>query len=251
MFFLLSKTLYFLAMPITLVVLSFLLCLLWKRFRKQFFVLGFSLLLFFTNVFLANLLLMAWEMPLKPIATLPEYEVGIVLGGITTDKEPRDRVHVTGDAERILHAIQLYREGKIQKILLSGGSGKLLADSLPEAYWLKKILIDAKVPERDIWMEPQSRNTHENAVFSQELLADNGVTGKPLLITSSYHMRRAKACFDKVGLAADIFPVGLRSESPHFTPDWLIIPNSAAISHFEVVIREMVGMVAYWVTGYI
>ncbi|MEM9671402.1 MAG: YdcF family protein [Bacteroidota bacterium] len=251
MFFILSKTLYFLVMPVTLVVLAFLLCILWKRFRKQFFTLGFVLLLLFTNLFIGNLLMLAWEVQPQPIASLPKYSVGIVLGGITTDKEPRDRSHVVGDADRILHAIQLYREGKIEKILLSGGSGKLLTDSVPEAISLKRILDHAQIPEADILVEATSRNTHENALNSKDILADQNISGTVLLITSAYHMRRAEACFEKVGVAADPFPVSMRSDTPKFTPDWLIIPTSAAIGSFEIVIRECVGMLAYWVAGYI
>lgn len=251
MFFLLSKTLYFLVMPVTLVVTAFLLCIVWKRFRKQFFIAGFALLLLFTNLFIGNLLLLAWEIQPRPIKPLPKYPIGIVLGGITADKEPRDRSHVVGDADRILHAIQLYREGKIEKILLSGGSGKLLTDSVPEAISLKRILDHAQIPEADILVEATSRNTHENAQNSQEVLTERNISGTVLLITSAYHMRRAEACFEKVGLSVDPFPVSMRSDTPKFTPDWLIIPTSAAIGSFELVIRECVGMVAYWAVGYI
>jgi len=238
-------------MPVTLVVLVFLLCIVWKRYRKLFFIIGFSMLLLFTNKFLGNLLLLAWEVPPQPIASLPQYPVGIVLGGITTDKEPRDRSHVTGDADRILHAIQLYRAGKIEKILLSGGSGKLLVDSIPEALSLQRILRNAKIPEADILVEATSRNTRENALNSRSVLKANGITSEVLLITSAYHMRRAEACFEKVDVPVNTFPVSMRSQEVQFTPDWLIIPNSGAISNFEVIIREMVGSVAYWVAGYI
>ena len=251
LFFILSKTLYFLVMPITLVVMAFLLCIVWKRYRKLFFTMGFALLLLFTNTFLSNLLLLAWEVSPQPIASLPQYPVGVVLGGITTDKEPHDRSHVTGDADRILHAVQLYREGKIEKILLTGGSGKLLVDSIPEAISLQRILRNAQIPERDILIEAASRNTRENALNSQNMLKENGITSKVLLITSAYHMRRAKACFKKVGVEIDGFPVSMRGQEIQFTPDWLIIPSSGAIGNFEVVIREIVGTVAYWVAGYV
>ncbi|MEM9833918.1 MAG: YdcF family protein [Bacteroidota bacterium] len=251
MFFILSKTLYFLVMPITLVVLVFLLYVFWKRYRKLLFITGLGLLLLFTNTFLSNLLLLTWEVPPRPIASLPQYPVGVVLGGVTVDKEPRDRSHVVGDADRILHAVQLYREGKIKKILLTGGSGKLLVDSIPEAVSLQRILRNAQVPEADILVEAASRNTRENALNSWKVLQENGITSKVLLITSAYHMRRAKACFEKVGVPIDIFPVSMRSQEIQFTPDWLIIPNSGAIGNFEVVIREIVGTVAYWVVGYV
>ncbi len=170
MFFLLSKTIYFLAKPFTWIVLAFLLSIFVKRHRQRFFWIGFGLLIFFSNPFLSNAVMRAWEVAPEPVATLPIHRVGIVLGGITTDKEPRDRVHVSGSADRILHAVQLYRQKKISKILVSGGSGKLLKDQVPEAELLKQLLLLSGIPSRDILTESESRNTRENALNSAKLL---------------------------------------------------------------------------------
>ncbi|MEK6476779.1 YdcF family protein [Catalinimonas sp. 4WD22] len=238
-------------MPVTLIVLAFLLSWFYKKHRRFFLLAGLILLLVFTNYFLSNALLRWWEVPPTPLSELPNYEVGIVLGGITSDKEPRDRVHVSGAADRILHAMHLYRIGKIDKILISGGSGKILKDSIPEAELLKEILLLSKVPESDIIIEASSRNTHENASFSAEILNEKYVNEKYLLITSAFHMRRAEACFKKAGLEVDPFSVDMKGNEFEFTPDELIIPTSAAIGNWEVVIREIVGMLAYKVSGYI
>ncbi len=251
MFFILSKTLYFLLMPVTWIVLAFLCCALIQKYRKQFFLLGFALLLLFTNAFISNRLISWWEVAPVRISSLTSYEVGIVLGGLTSDKEPYDRVHVTGAADRILQAVHLYRLGKIRKILVSGGSGKLLKDSIPEAVLLKQILEQCKVPEQDILLESDSRNTHENAVNSTSLLEKNFPEKSYLLITSAYHMRRATACFQKTGLPIDVFPVDQKSSDMLPTPDVLLIPNTEALSHWESVIREMMGMAAYQIAGYI
>ena len=251
MYFFLSKTLYFFLMPVTWIVLAFLLCLVVKKYQKQFFFLGLFFLLVFSNPFLGNSLMRWWEVDPVPVASLPQYRVGIVLGGLTSDREPRDRVHVIGAADRVLEAIHLYRLGKIKKILLSGGSGKLIKDSLSEAFLLKRILQQSKVPDRDILMEPNSRNTHENAVNSALLLKNQFPGEKYLLITSAYHMRRAKACFLKAGVAVDIFPVDERSDPLSFTPDVMLVPTAGAMGQWEIVIREMVGMAIYKITGYI
>ncbi|MFP4092054.1 MAG: YdcF family protein [Cyclobacteriaceae bacterium] len=251
MFFILSKTVSFLAMPITLITLALLLSWWVRKYRQPLFLGGIFLLLLFTNSFLANVLLRHWELAPRMISELPEYKVGIVLGGITSDKEPRDRVHTSGAADRVLHAVHLYREGKINKILLSGGSGKILKDSVVEAVLLKRILLNAMVPEKDILLEDASRNTRENAAFSAEILEEAYPGQRHLLITSAFHMRRALACFDKVGLEVDPFCVDFRSKEYEYTPDVLIIPNSGAIGHWEVVIRELLGMTAYKVAGYI
>ncbi len=251
MFFFLSKTLYILLMPITWVILAFIMCMVWKKYHQPFFIAGLAMLLLFTNPFISNALMRWWEVPPVRIATLPQYPVGIVLGGLTTDQEPRDRVHVTGAADRVLQAIHLYRKKKIRKILLTGGSGRILQDSLSEAALLKQILLQANIPARDILMESASRNTHENAVNSGMLLRDQYAGERFLLITSGYHMRRSLACFQQQNIAIDAFSVDQRSEPVVFTPDVLFFPKAEALLKWEVVIREMVGMLTYWVVGYV
>ena len=250
MFFFLSKTLYFLAKPFTWIVLSFVLSAMMKRHRARFFATGLGLLLLLSNPFLSNLAMRAWEVSPESIATMPTYRVGIVLGGITTDKEPRDRVHVSGSADRVLHAVQLYREGKIEKILVSGGSGKLLKDQVAEAVLLERVLLLSGIPPRDILVEAESRNTRENALNCARILAAPGLNGEYLLITSAYHMRRAEACFVKANLMVSTFGVDFRSDRPEYTPDqWL--PSVSAIEGWEVIVREMVGMLVYSLVGYI
>jgi uncharacterized SAM-binding protein YcdF (DUF218 family) len=252
MFFYLSKTLTFLAMPVTLIVLAFLLSWFLKKKRQTLFWVGMGLLLLFTNLFMSNALLRWWEDEPVAIESLSHYDIGIVLGGITSDKEPRDRVHTSGAADRILHVVQLYRLGKIDKILVSGGTGKIIEDEVKEAVLLERLLRLSKVPEEDILVEDASRNTYENALNSKDLLSQRSEAGHQyLLITSAFHMPRAKACFDKVGLKVDTFSADFRTDEHQFTPDALFIPSSAAIGNWEIVIRELLGMVAYKVRGYI
>lgn len=239
-------------MPVTLVVMALLLSVIFKKHQKTFFWLGFGLLILFTNVFISNALLRWWEDEPVAVASLPRYDVGIVLGGITSDKEPRDRVHTSGAADRVLHAVQLYRQGKIDKILVSGGTGKILEDEVKEAVLLKRLLLLSNVPEEDILVEDASRNTYENALNSRDLLQDYSFgQQRYLLITSAFHMPRAKACFNKVGLEVDTFSADFRTDEHQFTPDVLFIPSSAAIGNWEIIIRELLGMVAYKVRGYI
>ncbi len=232
-------------------MLAFLLSVLVKRHRQRFFWIGFGLLLFFSNPFLSNAVMRAWEVAPEPIATLPLHRVGIVLGGITTDKEPRDRVHVAGSADRVLHAVQLYRQKKIKKILVSGGSGKLLKDQVPESELLERILLLSGIPPRDILVEAESRNSRENALNCARLLNEQFPNEECLLITSAYHMRRAEACFRKAGLEVYPFGVDFRSDEPEYTPDRLLLPSASAIEGWEIVVREWVGMGAYAVAGYI
>ena len=64
-----------------------------------------------------------------------------------------------------------------------------------------------------ITAEEQSRNTVENAVFSQ-LLAHPQPGERWLLVTSAYHMPRAMAAFRAAGFAVEAYPVDWRTRGP-------------------------------------
>src|SRR5699024_6082081 len=117
----------------------------------------------FGNNFIINALFSQWEIPPTPFDAIEgQYDVGVVLTGITNMRiEPRDRVYFQKGADRILHAIELYKRGKIKKILITGGTGSLTHPDLLEADNLVRTLQLFGVPEEDMIIENQSRNTYE------------------------------------------------------------------------------------------
>ena len=242
-------------MPFTLIVLALLLGLFLKnpKWKKRLYIAGVIMLLFFSNSFIIDELVRWWEVDPVRIENLDKtYAVAIVLGGFTlTGVEPDDRVHTTSSIDRLLHALQLYREGKVQQILISGGSGLIFAEGAGEAELAKKLLLLSKVPERHIILEPHSRNTRENALNAAEIIRENFPGQTCLLVTSAYHMRRAKACFDKVGLSVDVYSADFSTHERVFTPDILFLPNPGAIEKWHMFIREILGLMVYKVAGYV
>lgn len=255
MFFILSKTIYILAMPISLVLICFLTgCFVKRRkYKKKAFLLGVLLLLFFSNSFIINELLLLWEIPPKPIPRIHRsYKVGIVLTGITNmEKSPFDRVYFNKGADRIIHAIQLYKEKKIEKILISGGSGSLFNTERMEADNLKSILTQAEVPEADILIENASRNTYENAQFSARILNKQFPGADFMLITSAFHMRRATACFVNAGLNVSMFSTDFYTHDRNFRFDTLLFPSVHAIHKWTILFKELLGLALYKLSGYI
>ena len=81
MFFFLSKTLNLLFLPLTLVFIFFILFVFVKKqpWKKRFFWTGFLLFLFFSNDFISNKVMRAWEVDTKPFSEVRPHEVGIVL----------------------------------------------------------------------------------------------------------------------------------------------------------------------------
>ncbi|MCB0429145.1 MAG: YdcF family protein [Flavobacteriales bacterium] len=249
MFFIFSKLIAFLTTPFFWVVLLMLYGW-WKKKRKALVAAGITLLVF-SNSFILDEVSRQWEPPAVHLDTLArDYDVGIVLSGMVSYDQTLERIGFHESIDRMLQAVDLYKQGFIRKILISGGSGSILEDDR-EALLLQEYFTRIGLPKEDILIEPESRNTHENAVNSSMLLKEHLPHGKYLLITSGYHMRRALACFRKEGIDADPF-VTHRSSGPRkFIPDHLLLPSASTLAGWERLTHEWVGYLVYAVTGYV
>jgi uncharacterized SAM-binding protein YcdF (DUF218 family) len=255
MFFFLSKTLNFLVLPLTMVVICFIASVVIKRqpWPKRFFWAGFILLLFFSNDFISNSAMRSWEIDPKPFNTLSPRKLGIVLTGTTHSfLEPDDRVYFKRGADRVTHTIQLYKLGLIEKILVSGGTGRLLKADEPEANKYKKVMLMAGIAERDILLENKTRNTFESAVAVKALLDSLHLTADDcLLITSAFHMRRSLACYRKAGLDIESFTTDFYGLQDKIFLTSILLPSIEGFIIWEKLFKEWTGFVAYKMAGYI
>lgn len=193
-----------------------------------------------------------WEPAPVLIETMHAYDVGIVFTGVTKgSKAPYDRVYFNQDADRITHTLQLYNEGKIKHILLSGGLGFQQRNSSIAAARLREFLLMAGVPDTDITVESDAANTYENAVNSARILNNRFPNQSYLLITSAFHMKRASLCLKAQGVSFDNFPAGFRTDRPTPKFDDLFIPRASAIDRWEVILKEMAGLATYRLMGYL
>ena len=194
-----------------------------------------------------------WEYKITPDERLSKsYDVGIVLGGgmVTIDKR-YNRITFRTNTDRVLQAIALYKEGRIKKILLSSGSGKLVERYQNEARILKPYLVEIGIPETDILTDTLSNNTRQNALESAKILNKNYPKGKFLLITSAEHMRRAMGCFRKVGLDVTSYPTNVQTGPRKYYFDTLFIPNIEALGEWSGLTHEIFGYISYAIMGYI
>lgn len=251
MFFILSKTLYYLILPITILFILLVVALFIKRKPLQKKILFTTVILFFifSNNFLGNTLLKAWEIDPIPYEQLSKnYEYGIVLTGVlNNEQEPYDRPHFEKGADRVFHTYQLYKKGIINKILISGGTGRLVDVNYTEAENIKQIFLSMEIPESDLITEPDSRNTAESAINVAQMLENQQDL---LLITSAFHMRRSRDCFKKQDLHVDVFPVDLYTD-PNITFDEYFLPSLNGLYKWTRLIQEVTGYVAYDIVGYI
>lgn len=256
MFFFLSKTIDFFLMPISFVGILLLYAFFSKnRTRARRAILAtFILMVLLTNKFLVSKAFQWWSYEVKNISEVRKtYDVGIVLtGGMMYVSGPEiDHPSIGTHADRFFQAYLLYKAGKIKKFLISGADmPSIMQLQLDDGALVKQTLIQWGVPAEDIILEKESRNTHQNAVNSSAILKQHFPNGKYLLITSSFHLRRAMGCFEKTGIIPDIFQADSYSDSFNPTLRDYIRPDPNVFGYAHLLWREWIGYIMYKIAGY-
>jgi len=136
------------------------------------------------------------------------------------------------------HAADLYLQGWADRIIFSGGLGRLTEGmwQRPEADVFAEAAIQKGIPKDRIWKENRSTNTGENLRLTQKLMEEKGVDFRKLIVVQKPYMeRRAYATFKKHFPDKD----SLISSPPLDYQDYCI-SGDPEISH-ERVIHLIVG----------
>ena len=265
MFYFFSKTITYLLTPAGWLVVALLVAFFTKNARRRRQLTGIALGVFwlFGNPFLMNELALWWECPIQanlPVHADSSTRIAVVLtGGMANsgkeipDDKRNDRFLLGREADRAGQALYLYKTGAVQKIMISGGTGKLpfrAKNVGDEGHTIARFLRIAGVPPGDVILENKSLNTHENAVFSTQMLQNVFHTNQCVLVTSACHMRRAIACFQKEGALVVPFPTSFISSRRSFAPGEWMLPNEETFSDAYYLLRELTGYVTYKIVGY-
>jgi len=242
MYFILSKILLFLLVPLNW-VLALLIVAVLKRDkvkRRAYIIAGITLLYVFSAPFLFKGFTRLWD--IKPGVTkvdTTKYSCVIVLGGFSSEGiEGSGQFNRASD--RFITATLLLTTNKARRILITGGNGDLVPGAYREAPWAKLQLQKLGIADSLILIEGNSRNTVENAVFSKRILLTNKLKPPYLLVTSASHMRRAVMIFEKKGIDVVPHPCNYLTNNKHFK---LIdvVPQADVLSSWEVYLKEVVG----------
>lgn len=255
MFFFLSKAIDFLVMPLSIIFILLLYAFTTRNAKKQKRIVGLAIFLLFamSNTFLVRKAMNWYEAaPVNLNDIKGTYDVGILLSGglIYTDMPGQDHIAMGHHGDRVLQTFELYKSGKIKKILITGkSSNEVMADGRGETKRAALLLTEWGVPGRDIIFEEKAKNTRENALYSARILNKMFPSGRYILITSAFHMRRSVGCFEKAGIKTMPFPadfyggynqLGIRE----------IVPEPAVLADCNVLWHEVVGFVIYKIMGY-
>ena len=160
------------------------------------------------------------------------------------------RIIEWNDPDRFFAGIELYRYGKGNKLIFTGGFNPYNPDLSPEGNIYSKEVLAFGIPKKDILSTYPVLNTKQEAKAIKQLL-DEKIPSKPkriILVTSAFHMTRAKFVFEKEGISVQPFPVDFKSsksvKSIFINPlNWL--PSSKSLFNTSFVIRELIGRIVY------
>lgn len=255
MFFILSKILAFLIAPYTWLFfgLVFLLKKVWNTPFKKYVLTLTVFMYVISNSFLMDEVVRAWEYCDDDIYLKDtKYDLAIVLGGMGRIDERQNRFDFGQSGDRLFQTLELYYKKRVGKIFITGGSGSISKPHHREAEYIKKYLQSISIPDSCIITENNSKNTYENAIFTKHILDSMQFKGSILLVTSSFHMRRSLAIFNKAGYK-NLTPfvtnkfTGLRK----FEFDYCFIPNVEAVFSLNLILHEIAGYVTYKLKGYL
>ena len=134
----------------------------------------------------------------NPISSIDSADAIVVLSGMLGINEVEDSTFIEwGDPDRFFGGLALFKAGKAQKIVFTGGKMPWDKAKKTEGQVLKEYAISNGIPSEKIFLTKNVENTADEAVGVKELISPNK---RIILVTSAYHMYRAKKLFEKEGI---------------------------------------------------
>jgi len=136
---------------------------------------------------------------------VPPQPVALILGaGLRADGSPTAVL-----ADRVRAGVELYRQGKVAALLLSGDGRSSPYYNEPEA--MRRLALRLGVPERALWVDPEGVRTLASCRRAREVFG----VARAVVVTQRFHLDRAlwlceAAGIEAVGLAADRSAYGPR-----------------------------------------
>lgn len=222
--------------------------------RRRFCIAGLALLWFSAMPITSNVVMRAvedWEVRLSA-EDMPEADAIVVLSGGRGLAPGNPPVSEWEDADRFFGGIELYRAGKAPLMVFTGGWVPWYPVMEPEGQELIQYAMDMGVPLENLLTTDEVSNTAAEAVAIVDILSARDGTHVPprvLLVTSAYHMRRARLLFERAGLDVIPFRVDFQvSEGRKFTIlDFM--PQVDYLRQTERALREMYGYLYYRVNS--
>ena len=232
------------------IVFALLLVFILKKKAKYIYS-AFVFLIIFSNGLFADILWRILEYPWERLDySLVAPSHGIVVLSSGRHLTPGNtKIIEWGDPDRFLAGVDLYKANKSNRLIFTGGVDPLISDLPPEGEIYIKEAISMGLPEEDLFSTYPVHNTLQEAKAVKKLLNNElpFIQKKVILVTSAFHMKRAKKVFESEGISVQPYPVDFKSKrifsSLRNPLKWM--PSASYLNKSSNAIREIIGRIIY------
>ncbi len=236
-------------MPIGASFLGFFVSFILKS--KNIFLLSLAVLYFSSLGVTADLLISYLEKPYQqiPLKKIKNANTIMVLGGIRELTNNSQGVIEWKDPDRFFAGIKLYKKGNSKRIIFSDGYSPFYGKNISEGEANKKYAISMGIPLNSILISGKANNTLQEAQELRKLFnKKNFLSNKIILVTSAFHMKRAKTLFEREGFKVFEFPVDFKTKCSTKRIIYsfnCLLPTADSLKNSSDAIREIVGRIVY------
>lgn len=150
-------------------------------------------------------------------------EAAIVLGAAQYNGEPSPVLR-----GRLDHAVELYDDGVVEFIVVTGGGreGDATTEAKASYDYLRS---SAGIPDERLLLEVDGTSTYESLAAAARFLRREGVTDI-ILVTDPYHAKRSALVAEEVGLEAHVSPTDTPSSFDRLANETIAVSVGRIIS---------------------
>lgn len=171
-----------------------------KKIIKIFLVIIFIIILLLGSV---NFLvfLKSKKFVYQDINNIEKKKVALVLGArVYSDGRLSDMLH-----DRVQSALELYQNGKVEKILLSGDHGR---ENYDEVSAMRDYLLENGVPGNDIFLDHAGFDTYDSMYRARDVFLVDSM----IVVTQEFHLPRAVY----IARSLDVDAIGFVADKQHY-----------------------------------
>lgn len=163
-----------------------------------------------------------------------------VVAGVNAQPRPADVAIVLGTTvqrsgmpsgrlrERLDRALELFRNGTVRNIIVSGGLGR---EGYQEADVMRDYLVRRGVPAGNIFIDRNGYDTYETARSAQKIMASRQFTSA-VVVSHYYHLPRAVVTFKRFGI--NEVSAAAVNIPPMWRDTWSVLREFAAFYFYMV-----------------
>ena len=186
----------------------------------------------------SNLLWIFLEYPLKKldINSINKADAIVILSG-------------GNQSSRYSSGIELYKAKKARKLIFTGGINPYSGDLTPRGDILIEKALSTGIPRNDLYTTKTVLNTYQEAKAIKNLIKEKINLGSKnvILVTTAFHMKRAKKVLERQGITVQPYPVDFKKinfKNTLANPlSW--IPNASDLGKSSFAVREIIGRLYY------